>query len=80
MKIRSFLVCLFLLAAAAAAVDWNAEGKRWWAHVQYLADDKLEGRETGSEGHRKAAAYVKGRFRVTSLLTERQSVLRWCAR
>ena len=67
MKIRSFLVCLFLLATAAAAVDWNAEGKHWWAHVQYLADDKLEGRETGSEGHRKAAAYVEDRFREYSL-------------
>ena len=28
------------------------------AHVQFLADDKLEGRETGSEGLRNAEAYV----------------------
>ncbi|HEX2711036.1 MAG TPA: hypothetical protein VHM88_02270, partial [Candidatus Acidoferrales bacterium] len=67
MKIRSSLVCLLLLGAAAGTVDWSAEGKHWWAHVQYLADDKLEGRETGSEGHRKAAAYVEDRFREYSL-------------
>src|SRR5215510_15244635 len=50
MKTGSSLVCLFLLGTAAAAADWNAEGKRWWSHVQYLADDKLEGRETGRFG------------------------------
>lgn len=60
-------VALLAASAAATAVDWTAEGKRWWAHVQYLADDKLEGRNTGSEGHRKAAAYVAGRFRAYGL-------------
>src|SRR5207248_1610208 len=29
---------------------------------QILADDKMEGRNTGSEGYRKAAAYVAGEF------------------
>jgi Zn-dependent M28 family amino/carboxypeptidase len=31
---------------------------RWWSHVAFLADDSLEGRATGSAGHRKAAEYV----------------------
>lgn len=31
---------------------------RWWGHVQFLANDKLEGRGTGSAGHRRAAEYV----------------------
>ena len=30
--------------------------------MRFLADDRLEGRETGSEGHRKAAAYVAAEF------------------
>src|SRR5262245_16924760 len=30
----------------------------WWAHVQFLADDKMAGRDTGSPEHRKAADYV----------------------
>jgi Peptidase family M28 len=38
------------------------DGERWWSHVSVLADDKLEGRNTGSVGHRKAAEYVAGEF------------------
>ncbi len=38
------------------------DGRRWWSHVAFLADDALEGRETGSPGHRKAAEYVAGEF------------------
>jgi hypothetical protein len=43
---------------AASAPD----GARWWSYVEFLASDKLEGRNTGSEGHRKAAAYVAAEF------------------
>jgi len=58
-----------VLSAALAAVLLAAapDGRRWWSHVQYLADDKLEGRETGSAGHRKAAAYVAGEFERAGL-------------
>jgi hypothetical protein len=38
------------------------DGERWWSHVKFLADDKLEGRNTGSEGHRIAARYVAEQF------------------
>lgn len=56
-------LALFLLAVAAVfAADYAAEGKRWWAHIQVLADDKMEGRNTGSEGHRKAARYISAEF------------------
>ena len=34
------------------------DGDSWWAHVKVLADDNMEGRETGSEGLRKAEAYA----------------------
>ena len=57
-----------LAAAMAAALLASApDGRRWWSHVQYLADDKLEGRDTGSAGHRKAAAYVAGEFERAGL-------------
>jgi len=49
----SLTACCFLLLAAT---DYKAEGDRWWSHIQYLASDDLQGRNTGSEGHRKAAA------------------------
>jgi Zn-dependent M28 family amino/carboxypeptidase len=34
------------------------DGKTWWEHVKVLADDNMEGRETGSAGLRRAEAYV----------------------
>jgi hypothetical protein len=53
-------VVLFGVAALGVclAADFAAEGDLWWAHIQYLADDSLQGRETGSEGYRKAAENV----------------------
>src|SRR6266849_5573997 len=63
------LVCFVLMGSAVAMVgpDWEALGKRWWAHVQFLADDKLEGRDTGSAGFEKAATYVTEQFRKIGL-------------
>ena len=62
-------VLLFLTAASlfAAAVDYAAEGKLWWAHIQYLADDKLEGRNVGTDGFRKAVEYVSADFERSGL-------------
>ncbi|MEO6247742.1 MAG: M20/M25/M40 family metallo-hydrolase [Sphingomicrobium sp.] len=37
------------------------------AHVEFLADDRLEGRDTGSRGHEIAARYVASRFREMGL-------------
>ncbi len=55
----ALLTALALLSAPAARAGAPAsEGERWWKHVEFLASDALEGRETGSEGYRKAAAYV----------------------
>jgi hypothetical protein len=61
-------LCLFGTAVAiAAGPDWKALGKRWWAHVQYLADDKWEGRDTGSAGFEMAATYVVAQFKNAGL-------------
>lgn len=43
---------------AAPPAPGHFDGKTWWRHVQVLADDNMEGRETGSPGLRKAEAYV----------------------
>ena len=37
------------------------------AHVQYLADDKLEGRSTGSAGENMAMEYISNQFKLTGL-------------
>src|SRR5580704_18020662 len=64
-------VCVALTLAGGAALaqstDWNALGKQWWSHVQYLADDSLEGRDTGSRGFEKAATYMAEQFRAAGL-------------
>jgi len=66
--ITRLLIATILLAGVShAATDWDARGKAWWVHIQYLADDKLEGRGTGTEGFAKAAAYVTDQFQKTGL-------------
>ena len=54
-------------AHTGAAAKASPEAQRWWAHVQFLADDRLEGRNAGSAGHKKAAAYVADRFKQAGL-------------
>jgi hypothetical protein len=58
-KILLFVAC-FALAGIARTQQAarHFDGNSWWAHVKVLADDNLKGRETGSEGLRKAEAYV----------------------
>ncbi|MFS0738362.1 M28 family metallopeptidase [Sphingomonas sp. 1P06PA] len=60
---------LFLMLCALAAAPLHAEPRAdaWWKHVAVLADDKMEGRLTGTPGYDRAAAYVAGRFRKYGL-------------
>ncbi|HVW08921.1 MAG TPA: M28 family metallopeptidase [Bryobacteraceae bacterium] len=55
---------ILLLPLALFAAE---DAARWWSHVEYLASDTLEGRNTGSEGHRKAAEYVAAQFAQAGL-------------
>jgi len=55
---------LFLLVAPASAAD---TGMGWLAHVKELADDRYEGRLTGTPGYDRAAAYVADRFKALGL-------------
>jgi Zn-dependent M28 family amino/carboxypeptidase len=56
------LVLSIVFAAATLAQQTppgsHFDGNSWWAHIKVLADDSLEGRNTGSEGLRKAQAYA----------------------
>ncbi|MET0656091.1 MAG: M28 family peptidase, partial [Pseudoxanthomonas sp.] len=49
-------------AATQAPASLSAEAKRIQADVRYLADDKLEGRDTGTRGYDLAADYVARRY------------------
>src|SRR3984893_19359909 len=62
------LALSFSLAARQPATPpRHFDGQSWWAHVKFLADDNLEGRETGSEGLRKAESYVVDPFSKAKL-------------
>jgi Zn-dependent M28 family amino/carboxypeptidase len=60
---NSLLLILSLSFAAACSAQQTSiashfDGNSWWTHVKFLADDSLEGRDTGSEGLRKAQTYA----------------------
>jgi hypothetical protein len=55
------LLPLFQVTAA------HEDGARWWLHVKYLADDSMQGRETGSAGYMDAARYVAAEFERAGL-------------
>jgi hypothetical protein len=61
----------FSLAAAAfaqpAAEEPDFSPERFRAHVAFLADDLLEGRDSGSRGYDLAALYVATRFEALGL-------------
>jgi hypothetical protein len=50
----------FTIAARCGGAQQNAQthfdGKSWWEYIKVLADDNMEGRETGSDGLRRAEA------------------------
>ncbi|MCL2641653.1 MAG: M28 family metallopeptidase [Phycisphaerales bacterium] len=67
-KLSLLVGSLFLFSLVSSALpDWETAGKRWWAHVQYLADDKLAGRGTGTPGFKLASEYVESQFRAAGL-------------
>ncbi len=72
MKLSTWVfVCVSLSIVVSAAVaqnpDWESLGKQWWSHIEFLADDNLEGRNTGSPGYEKAADYMAKQFQAAGL-------------
>src|ERR1700731_512572 len=53
-----FLLALLIAFSAAAETPPHFDGQTWWNHIKVLADDKLEGRDTGSRGEKEAQAYA----------------------
>ena len=45
------------------------------AHIEFLADDTLLGRDTGSEGYQIAANYVKSYFKQLGLTSSTPSTM-----
>ena len=55
------LTLIGLVSCTQAPVE-SPEAARWWGHVVELANDDMEGRNTGSAGYDRAAAYVADEF------------------
>src|SRR5882724_9653085 len=61
-----FGITIFLatsMSAFAQTPQAGFDGKSWWEDVKFFADDKLEGRETGSPGLHQAQEYVIGQLK-----------------
>jgi Zn-dependent M28 family amino/carboxypeptidase len=61
MKSRLLFLLLFgcmVCTSAQSPSPASFDGKTWWDQVKVLASDDMEGRETGSPGLAKAAAYI----------------------
>nr|WP_277622796.1 M20/M25/M40 family metallo-hydrolase [Sphingomonas telluris] len=63
---RLLAIAAALVGAAPAPADTHS-ADRIRAHIEFLASDLLEGRDTGSRGHEIAANYVASEFRQLGL-------------
>jgi hypothetical protein len=60
------IIRVAVVLAVAGAVA-HADQKRWWSHVEALANDGMAGRNTGSPEHKRAAEYVAAQFEKAGL-------------
>src|ERR1039458_961684 len=60
-------IAIFCVAATLLATQPDEATKRWWTHVGALANDGMEGRDTGSPGYLKAERYVVTQFEKAGL-------------
>ena len=61
------LLPLVPIALTVVTLSAQAPAAKWWAHVSFLADDSMKGRDTGSPEHRKAAEYIAREFEKAGL-------------
>jgi len=66
---KNTLFLIFLVAFISCKTDINQEN-RIKEDVTFLASDALEGRQTGTDGEKKAANYIANRFKELGLETK----------
>src|SRR5215472_16915208 len=70
-----FLCSLFFLLIGSSTFAQSGsqsgtpkfDGQSWWNYVKVLADDKMEGRNTGSEGLKRAEAFIVDELKADRL-------------
>lgn len=60
-------LALLLVACVSTASDIDSETAAWWRTTEALSNDGMEGRDTGSPGYDRAAAFVADRFKRAGL-------------
>lgn len=74
MKNKFIILILFFVSIKIVAQDASLQyaqtitAEELKKHLTYIASDELEGRDTGSEGQRKAAEYIANHFKNLGLL------------
>ena len=71
---RAVILLLGSLLAWPASAATHFDGVSWWDTVRVLADDRLEGRDTGSPGERAARRYLAQRLAAAGLHAVEQPV------
>jgi hypothetical protein len=71
---KLFFLCAVFISTQVLAQNDDASkyasvitGENLKKHLTIIASDEFEGRETGTEGQRKAAAYIEGQFKTMGL-------------
>jgi Zn-dependent M28 family amino/carboxypeptidase len=70
-----FLRPIFFLLITSSAFSQTSshpgtstfDGQSWWNYVKVLADDNMEGRDTGSEGLKRAEAFIVDELKADGL-------------
>src|SRR2546425_5539577 len=62
-----FAIILTALIVLSSQAQQPVRHSAWWSHVEALANDGMEGRNTGSPAHKRAAEYVSEQFRKAGL-------------
>jgi Zn-dependent M28 family amino/carboxypeptidase len=61
------IAVIVILAGTIGVRADETTASRWFAHIEALANDGMEGRNTGSPGHKRAAEYVAAQFQKAGL-------------
>lgn len=66
-NVLTFLCALLATQVTNAATAASPEASHWREHMEFLANDSMRGRQTGSPEHLKAANYVAAQFKSLGL-------------
>ncbi len=66
-KLSSVVLSSTLTILASAQTTAHFDGHTWWDYIKVLADDKMEGRDTGSRGEHAAQEYAVEQLKKAGL-------------